>query len=157
ALDGWSIPLWVGGTCWLLAGRGFFGWAMPAIVFLWFMMPLPFSAETALGVPLQTIASMLSCYMLQSLGQPALGEGNIITLGDHQLEVAQACSGLRMFMSFVALGLAYAMVVQRPLWQKVTVLVSVLPIALLSNAIRITITGILFQYASNEWAQDFAH
>lgn len=157
SLDGWTIPLWIGGVVWFFCGRNVFLWAAPAIIFLWFMVPLPFRVEHALSRPLQAAAGALSTWMLQSLGQPALAEGNTITLGEHHLEVDQACSGLRMFMSFIALGVAYAMIVRRPLWQKLTVFAAVLPIALISNALRITATGLLYQYASSEWARAFSH
>lgn len=157
ALDGWSILLWLAGCVWLLAGREFFWWCLPAIGFLFFMIPLPYQAEHALSRPLQSIAGVLSCWMLQSLGQPALVEGNTITLGDYRLEVEQACSGLRMFVSFIALGVAYTLLVERPLWQKITIFLAILPIALISNALRITATGMLFQYAGDETARQFSH
>lgn len=157
AIDGWSILVWLAGSVWLLCGQEFFWWCLPSIGFLFFMIPLPYQAETALSVPLQYLAGVLSCWMLQSLGQPALVEGNTILLGDYRLEVEQACSGLRMFVSFIALGVAYTLLVKRPLWQKVTIFLAILPIALVSNALRITATGMLFQYAGDEAARRFSH
>lgn len=157
ALDGWSLPLWVGGSIWLLGGRRLFYWTLPAVVFLWFMVPLPWHAEHLLSRPLQRIATSVSCWILQSIGQPALAEGNIIYLGEHHLEVEQACSGLRMFMGFFALSVAFVFLARRPLWQNVVVLASVAPIAILSNALRIVITGLLFQYSSDELAMRFSH
>ncbi len=155
--DGWSIPFWVAGCCWVLGGWRFCLWTLPGVFFLFFMVPLPYRVETALSLPLQGIATDISCWMLQSLGQPALAEGNTIILGEHQLEVAQACSGLRMFTGIVALAYAYVVIVRRPLWEKAFLMVSVVPIALLVNGIRITATGILYQFASGEAAQKFSH
>jgi len=157
ALDGWSIPFWVAGICWVFGGRAFCLWAAPAAIFLFFMVPLPWKAEHLLSRPLQSIATSLSCWMLQCLGQPALAEGNTIQLEGHQLEVEQACSGLRMFVSFMALGMAYAVLVDRPRWQKVLVFLAVLPIALVSNAVRITITGLLFRYVGTDAGRAFSH
>ncbi len=157
ALDGWSIMFWIFGVAWVMGGRSFALWCLPSVLFLFFMIPLPYRLETGLSGPLQTVSGVLSCFALQSLGQPALLEGNTISLGDYRLEVEQACSGLRMFVSFVALGMFYTLVVNRPLWQKITVFVAILPIAMISNALRITATGILFQYAGDEWARTFSH
>ena len=77
AADGWSILLWVGGVVWFLGGWRVFRWSLPAVVFLWFMVPLPFRMEHALSRPLQHAATHASCWILQCLGQPALAEGNV--------------------------------------------------------------------------------
>ena len=87
---------------------------MPAIVFLVFMVPLPYRVEGLFRQPLQRLATEASCWSLQSLGLPALAEGNVIAIGDVRLEVAQACSGLRIFVSIIALAAAYAIVAPRP-------------------------------------------
>ena len=91
------------------------------------------------------------------MGQPALSEGNTIHLGEHQLEVEQACSGLRIFVGIVALAFAYVIIVRRPWWEKALLLVSVVPIALVANATRIVGMGLLTQLVSTEAGQHFAH
>lgn len=93
AIDGWSILFWVAGVVWLLGGWRVLRWRLPSVVFLWFMIPLPFRAEGLLSLPLQGIATKLSCWTLHTLGQLALAEGNAIRINDFPLEVAQACSG----------------------------------------------------------------
>ena len=115
ALDGWSILPWVAGVVLLLAGWKVFWWSLPSIAFLWFMVPLPFRVERWLSLPLQGAATKLSCWILQALGQPALAEGHTIILGDNQLEVEQACSGLRIFVGIVALAFVYAILMRRQL------------------------------------------
>jgi len=157
ALDGWSIPFWVGGVVWLLGGFRFFRWCLPSVAFLWFMIPLPWRLEHALSWQLQRIATNVSCWILQCLAQPALAQGNTIFLHDFHLEVEQACSGLRMFVGFFALATAYLILIDRPWWQKVTLMVFVTPIAILSNALRITITGLLYYFVNGEAAQKFSH
>jgi exosortase len=156
-LDGWSILCWVGGVVWLLGGWPMFRWSFPAVAFLWFMVPLPFGAERLLSLPLQRVATNLSCWILQCLCQPALAQGNTILLGEYHLEVEQACSGLRTFMGIVALAFAYVVIVNRSWWEKVLIFASVAPIALLANAIRIVVTGLLYQYVSGEAAKRFTH
>lgn len=157
AADGWSILLWVAGAVWLLGGWRILRWSLPSIAFLWFMIPLPFRVEHWLSLPLQKIATNISCAVLQGLGQPALAQGNVILLGEHELEVAQACSGLRIFVGIVALAFAYVIIVRRPWWEKALLLLSVAPIALIANSTRIIGTGLLYQFASGEAAHKFSH
>ena len=157
AIDGWSILLWVAGVVWLFCGGRVLWWSLPSILFLWFMVPLPFRFERSLSLPLQGIATKLSCWTLQALGQPALAEAHVILLGSQRLEVEQACSGLRIFVGILALACAYVMIVRRPWWEKSFLMLSVIPIALVSNAARIVVTGLLYQYASDETAKRFSH
>jgi exosortase len=156
-LGAWLIPLWVGGVCWFLGGRPFLRWCLPSLVFLWFMAPLPFRFEQLLSWPLQRFATIASCWVLQSVGQPAVAEGNVIYVNETVLEVAQACSGLRMFVAFFALSTAFAIVSQCRPWQKVLVLLSAPPIAIISNVARVTVTGLLYNGFGSEAARVFTH
>ena len=158
ALDGWTFPLAVGGLVWLLCGQRCLKWALPSIIFLWFMMPIPFSAERWLRVPLQRVATDCSTATLISLGQPAIAEGNVIRLGDHQpLFVEEACSGLRIFVGIFALAFAFVLFSRWSWWQKIMALIAALPIAIVANVIRIVITGMLIQLVSSEAADIFIH
>jgi exosortase len=127
------------------------------VLFLWFMVPLPFRIETAVSLPLQGVATKLSCWTLQLLGQPALAMGHTIHLGPHRLEIAQACSGLRIFVGIFALAFAYVAIVRRTWWERLILLVSAVPIALLANATRVVVTGLLYRYVSEEAGKKFAH
>ncbi len=157
AVDGWSIMVWAAGVAWLLGGWRVMLWGMPSIAFLWFMVPLPWHAERVLSLPLQKIATKLSCFALVSLGQPALARENTILIGDYQLGVEQACSGLRIFVGIVALAFAYLVLVRRAWWEKALLLVSVVPIALIANSTRIVVTALLYRYVSGDAAQEFVH
>lgn len=157
SLDGWSIPIWIAGACWLLGGWPLLRWSLPSVAFLWFMVPLPYRAEHLLSLPLQRVATKASCWLLQSLGQPALAEGNTILMGELHLEVEEACSGLRMFLAFFALCTAYVVIANRPRWQKGLVFASVVPIAITSNVLRVTGTGLLYRYIGGDAARTFTH
>lgn len=157
SVDGWSILLWVAGVVWLFGGWRVLWWSSPSIAFLWFMIPLPWSAEHGLSRPLQGVATKLSCWVLQGLGQPALAEGNMILLGEHRLEVEQACSGLRIFVGIFALAFAYVVLVRRPWWERALLLASAVPIALIANSTRVVVTGLLYQTVSGEAAYKFSH
>lgn len=156
-LDGWTLPLTVAAAVWLLYGRTVFMWCWPSVVFLWFMVPIPYSAERWLSLPLQTVATKLSAAVLIFLGQPAITEGNTILLGEHKLFVAEACSGMRIFVGILALAFAFVLFSRWNWWQKGFVLVAVLPIALIANVLRIVGTGLLYQYVSGEAAKRFSH
>ncbi len=157
ALDGWSIPVWLGGVVGVLAGWRVFLWTLPSLAFLLLAVPLPFSAERAMSLPLQHIAAEVSCWFLQMIGEPALAMGNTIIVGDHQLEVERACSGLRIFVGIAALAYAYVVLVRRTWWEKCLLLIAVVPIALISNAARIVATAYLYQHISVEAGKKFTH
>ena len=157
AVAGWSILLWVGGIVWFLAGWRALWWSLPSIVFLGFAIPLPFRLERWLSVPLQGIATKLSCWVLQTLGQPSVAEHHVIYVGDYRLEVAEACSGLRVFVGISAIAFAYVVLARRPWWEKAILVVSVIPVALVANATRVVGTGLAYQWVSEEAAQEFMH
>jgi exosortase len=157
SIDGWSLLLWLAGVVALLFGNRLLVWSLPSIAFLFFAVPLPFRLEGLMSLPLQRVATKLSCWLLQLVGQPAISEGNTILMGDHRLEVAQACSGLRLFMSISALAFAYLLLVKRSWWEKALLIVSIIPIAVLANAARIVATGLLFEFASEEIGHQFSH
>ena len=150
------IPV-IAGICLLLGGSTFLVWTLPAIAFLFFMIPLPFQAEIALQTPLRRIGTVASVYIMQTIGLPALAEGNIIVIGETRLGVAEACSGLRMLMIFFALTTAVALVSQRPLWERILIVVSAVPIALATNIIRIAVTGCLYSMNYSELADRVFH
>jgi exosortase len=141
----------------LFGGRGAWRWAGPSVLFLAFMVPLPYTAAVALTDPLQRLATTCSTFALQTLGLPAIAEGNVILLNDVRLGVVEACSGLRMLLIFFALSTAVALVMRRPLWERAMVVASAVPIALLTNVLRITVTGVLHETVGAELANAVFH
>jgi exosortase len=156
-LDGWSILPWTMAVVAVIGGRPLLVWALPSIGFLFFMVPLPFRLEGQLSGPLQRIATELSTLTLQTLGRPAFAEGNVILLGDERLEVAQACSGLRLFMSVIALTYAYLAVIRRPWWEKGILVLACVPIAIASNATRIVATGLVYEITASASVRHWVH
>ena len=156
-LRAWSLPIWIAGVCWFFCGWRVLRWSLPAIAFLGFMIPLPYRVETFLTVPLQRTATQLSCWLLVMVGQPAIAEGNVISINDARLAVAEACSGLRIFVSIIALAFVVAVFSENRWWMKTGLFLAILPIALLANAVRIAATGLLQVYVSDDAAHRFAH
>lgn len=156
-LDGWSIVVWVAGATLCLGGWSLLRWSLAPTLFLFFMVPLPFRAETLISQPLQKIAAAFSAFVLRCLGQPAFAEETTILLGSSVLEVEQSCSGLRIFVGIFALACGYLIAFRRELWEAVLLLVSAVPVALAANAVRIVVTAILFQYFTEDAAHKFSH
>lgn len=151
-----SIVLCVAGLCLMIGGWPMWRWAWPGILFLVFMIPLPYRISVGLAGPLQEFATMTSTFLLQTLGVPAITEGqNRILLSETEMAIVEACSGLRMLVVFFALSTAVALVMRRPIWERLLVVVSALPIALAVNIIRITVTGMLYESSSPE-VREFA-
>jgi exosortase len=156
-IDGLSLLPCLAGVCLMVGGRPAWRWAWPAIAFLVFMIPVPFSLEVLLADPLQRLATVVSTFMLQTLGLPALAEGKTILLNDIRINIVEACSGLRMLMIFFALSTAVSLVIRRPFWEKLLIVASAIPIALIANIMRITVTGILHNTLGSEIANAVFH
>jgi exosortase len=152
ALDAFSLLPALAGIVLLAGGVGMLRWSLPAIAFLAFMLPLPFSVEAALAQPLRRIATNVSTYVLQTLGCPAFSEGNVIVIEEKRLFVAEACSGLGMLLTFFALSTAFALVVRRPLADRLVLVGSAVPVAVASNVARIAATGLAYYW----WGQHSA-
>lgn len=156
-VDAWMIPITVIGLAWTFGGPKFMLWTLPSLFFLFFMIPLPFRLENELSRPLQWIATNASCFVLQTMGQPAIAEGTTILLGENRLEVERACSGLRIFLGVFALSYICALLMRRSWWEGLLLVLASVPIALVSNAARIVATGLCYQWLSGEAARSFAH
>lgn len=158
-VDRYSFPLAIFGLFLLVGGWHMIRWAWPAILFLFFMFPLPSVFERNILWRLQTLAAVCSTFVLQTLGIAAFRQGNLISVPGADLNIADACSGLRMVTIFFALALAMVFLVERPWWDKLIILLSAIPIALIVNIIRITLTGILYMMVGpeNEFAKKLGH
>ena len=138
------------------------GWRMMRnvwvpVAFLVLMLPLPQPAYEALSLPLQRFAAIFATAVLQSVGIPVIREGNVIHFAGKSLEVAEACSGMRLLVGFIAMGIAAAYLSHRPLWHKACLVASTFPIAILANAVRVAGTGILYHSVSERLAEGFFH
>lgn len=152
-----SFVLAVGGVFLLVGGWKMMRWAGPAVAFLIFMFPLPSPFDSMLLQPLQRVATTSSTYLLQTMGISSYSEGNRIVIGEIELGVVEACSGLRMLTIFVALAVAITLVTDRPWWERLVIIASSVPIAVASNIIRITITALLYLVVGPEWVEKFFH
>lgn len=133
------------------------------IAFLVFAVPLPQRYYVALTMPMRHLAAEISAVLLNLLGDlEAAASGVVIDViykGRHlePLNVAEACSGMRLLMAFLALGVAMAYLHYRPAWQRIILLASTIPIAILCNIVRVTITGFIYVLLHPKYTQGIYH
>jgi len=157
SIEGLALLPYLAGVAVVLGGWPALRWAWPSIMFLFFMIPLPWRVENALGPPLQWLATLASSFSLQTLGFMAFAEGNVIQLNEGKIGVVEACSGLSMLITFVALSVGMALVVNRPLLDRIVLVLSAIPVALVANIARITLTGVLHETIGGQIADKFYH
>ncbi|HSQ57859.1 MAG TPA: exosortase/archaeosortase family protein [Gemmata sp.] len=145
-----AVSLAAGGTA-LLKRTG------PGIAFLIFMIPLPYELERNVGQPLKAAATTCSTFMLQTIGQPAIQDGNLILIDDVRLGVVDACSGLKMLMTFAAFSVGAVLLMKRSRFEKFMVVLGIVPIAIIANVLRITATGIGYVCFTNPRVLEFLH
>ncbi len=113
------------------------------IFLLFFMVPIPAIIYTQVTFKFQLLASRLAEHALDLLGVPVLREGNILDLSTQRLSVVEACSGIRSLLTLSFLSLVYAYFFDRKVWMRIALLACTVPIAIVANASRVTITGLL--------------
>ena len=134
------------------------------IVFLVFAVPLPRRYYVGLTMPLRHMSATVATALLNMVGGlEATANGVVIDIVykgqrlEPALDVAEACSGMRLLMAFLALGVAMAYLHERPAWQRAVLLLSTVPIAVLCNIIRVTTTGFLYVLAGRQYTQGVYH
>lgn len=126
------------------------------LLFLCLMLPWPSRVQAAVTLPLQRWATSSAVFCLEMVGYEVISEGNVIDIGGAKVAVAEACNGLRMITAFFVISGLVVLLVKREWWEKLVVLVSSIPIALLCNTIRLAITAIFFTILEGEhWEKIF--
>jgi exosortase len=148
---------------------------------LFLAMPIPAIIFNKIAFPLQLFASRCAVWSMSMLGIPVLRQGNIIELkplnsfDTKKLEVVEACSGIRSLMTLLTLAVVFAYFSHSPsdnspgsgsrfgwlrsygFWRSVILVVSAVPIAILTNAFRVSGTGVLSHYYGTAVADGFFH
>lgn len=126
------------------------------VLFLLFMFPIPSSYYILITNPLKLMITKISTQMLHFIGVPVFREGNLLFLPSTQLEVAEACSGIRSLYSYLMLSCLFAFITPKRL-AKMILILSTFPLAILVNIFRVTGTGILANSYGPNVAQGFFH
>ncbi|MBX9652388.1 exosortase/archaeosortase family protein [bacterium] len=152
-----SMLIVLSGAILAISGWGWWRYAWAPVLFLVFMVPWPSSLYSQAAFPLQLFVSQVAGMMLQMLGIPVICDGSLLHLPGQTMHVAQACSGLRQLTAFLAMSACAALLVERPMWYRITLLMSAVPIAILINILRVAITGILTYHGLGHLTEGTMH
>jgi exosortase len=145
------------------------GWALLRetwlpVSYLIFAVPLPQRLYVSLTFPMRKLAAVVAAALLNLVPDVHTSVAGVIIDIEYKgqalepaLNVAEACSGMRFLMAFVALGVAMAYLHPRALWQRVILLVNTVPIAIFCNIVRVTVTGFLYVLVHPRYTQGIYH
>jgi exosortase len=151
-----ALVLTIIGIVWLLAGTAWTRALAFPLMLLFFMVPVPKIIYNNITFPLQLLASRVAGAALMAMQIPVLRTGNLLELPEQTLSVVEACSGIRSLLSLTFLSLIYGYFFERNNVVRVVLFFATLPIAILANAGRVTLTGVLSEYKP-ELAEGFFH
>lgn len=137
-------------------------WSWFAVAFLLFAMPVPQRLYDQMTMPLREIAAVISAAVLSLIPDMIADPQGTIVEYIYQgrigtLDIERACSGMRLMMTMSALGVAMAFVHERPMWQRMIMILACVPIAIFCNIVRVTTTGLLIVFGQEELARGSAH
>jgi exosortase len=136
-----SLPITVLGLTVVLAGPQVTRHVWPGIVYLAFMVPLPWTTVKVVAYRDQLLVAAAGASALPWLGVPVYRDGVLLHLPNATLEVAAACSSVPALAALLSLGIAYASLAERPAVTRALLIVTTVPLAVVSNVIRVTITA----------------
>lgn len=152
-----SLLFLVSGMIILFLGWEWFRAALFPWAFLFLMIPIPKIIYNQITLPLQFLASRVASSWLSLLSVPVLREGNIIHLPVMDLEVVEACSGIRSLLSLFTLAIIYGYFMDQSKARRILLALAAVPIAVLANGFRVMGTGLMAQYWSPDKAEGFFH
>jgi exosortase len=152
-----SFVLLVAGLVWTLLGKAMLGRVKFVLFVLLLAIPLPTIVLNQITFPLQLRASEYASALLRVAQVPVLQDGNVIKLPSMELEVAEACSGIRSLVSLFTVAVIYGYFLERRTWRRVVLALASIPIAVVANVARIFGTGLCVQYWDPVKAMGFFH
>lgn len=129
----------------------------PSVLLLFFAIPLPSFLQVMLTADLQLLSSSLGVTLLKLASVPVFLQGNVIDLGIYKLQVVEACAGLNYLFPLLGIATICACYLRTPMWQRILLVASAVPITVLLNSIRIAVTGVLVKNYGPEAAEGFIH
>lgn len=145
------------GVVWFCLGNEFIQRLAFPIAFLFFMVPVPYSLISLVSLPLQLMATDVSAGIIGKCAIPVYREGNMLYFVQTQLEVAEACSGIRSLMSLTMISLIFCFLSRDGWWRKAVLVIAAIPIAIVANIFRVTGTGVLAHFYGDRVARGFLH
>jgi len=153
-----SQPFVVVGVLLLIRGPAALRPAWFPLFYFIFMIPLPGILVDAITGPLKQWISAIVVELLYDVGYPISRTGVVITIGQYQMLVADACSGLHSMYSLSALGTLFMYIMARasPM-HNALMLASILPIAFIANIVRVVVLVLITYHFGDEAGQGFLH
>lgn len=152
-----SLPLTLSGVVLFLGGGRAFSVLWVSLVYLLFMVPLPYTTLKELTYQSRLFDAGITASALRALGVPVLQDGVMLQLANMTLEVADECSSVPAIAALVALGAAYAQLGDRPRWVRVVLILAAAPLGLLSNIVRLILTSMGAYYLGRIALDNFIH
>ena len=156
AVESASMPFVIMGAYYFLLGRAALPWLFPA-AYLLFVVPPPIFVVDMITFPLKRVVSVCAARLLLLAGYPVIRKGVLLTVGDYNLLVADACSGMRSIVSLLALISLYVYLQKAPWRQRLLVLGSILPIAIVANIVRVSALALITYHYGEAAGQSFYH
>ena len=129
---------------------------VPLLVLV-FMIPLPNFLYQPLSSQLQLYSSELGVALIRAFGISVLLHGNVIDLGSYQLQVLEACNGLRYLFPLASLGFLFGYLYRGPVWQRLVLVAASVPITIALNSFRIAVIGVTVEHWGVAAAEGFLH
>lgn len=152
-----SLILIILSLAWSIMGWHAFRYVIIPLGLLAFAIPLPYFLEATLTADLQLISSKIGVAVIRLFQIPVYLDGNVIDLGGYQLQVVEACSGLRYLYPLMGVGFIVVYLYQVAFWKRALVFLSTIPITVFMNSFRIGIIGVLVEYWGQGMAEGFLH
>lgn len=130
-------------------------WA-PLLYLIW-MIPLPVFILNQLSQELQLISTQIGVAVIRLMDITVFAEGNVIDLGNYQLQVVEACSGLNYLFPLMSFGFLLAVLYKGPRWHSLLIFFATIPITVFMNSLRIGMIGIAVEYWGIGVADGFMH
>lgn len=141
-----SLVVSIVGAVLLLGGKQYLRIFAFPLFLLFFMVPIPAVIYNQITFPLQLLASRVAENAISLLQIPIIREGNVLELASQKLNVVEACSGIRSLLTLTFLSLVYGYFCEKRMWVRVVLFFSTIPIAIVANAGRVTLTGVIANF-----------
>jgi exosortase len=152
-----SLVVMLTGMILFLAGWGMLRAVAFPLAFLVLMIPIPAIIYNQVTLPLQLLASRLATFWLETVNVPVLRDGNVLVLSNYSMEVVEACSGIRSLLTLISLGIIYGYFVERRRWVRYTLVILMVPSAIISNSLRIMGAAMIAHRFGPAAAEGFLH
>ena len=140
--EGGSWVIAIIGIAIVCTGRKNLPWLLPPILLLGFLLPLPYRIGHAVAEPMHQAVLSVATYVVQLCGYPAVGSSSLLLVNDATIDISQHCTGLACLVPFIGLATGLAMLVDRPWWQRIFLIVSAVPVGIFLIGSRVAALSI---------------